>query len=114
MVNKIIEEMHKKMSIAARYTPTDKRMRSMYSFTVTHESRNLKQARPRRDQYVDLLRGIPRLLLPHRAYYITTYDACQAFLPFFATSNFRKHQRTLTIDCIHAIIIKKAEWRNMA
>ena len=38
----------------------------MHSFTAIHESRNLKQARPK-GQYVDLLRF--RLLLPHEYFY---------------------------------------------
>ena len=39
-----------------------------HSFTVTHESRNLKQARPK-GQYVDLLL-YESLLLPHNFYII--------------------------------------------
>lgn len=46
---------HKKTRYGENHTwCQDKKTDSMYSFTVTHESRNLKQARPD-GQYVDLL-----------------------------------------------------------
>ena len=55
---------HKKTRYGENHTwCQDKKTDSMYSFTVIHESRNLKQARPD-GQYVDLLRFL-RLLLPH-------------------------------------------------
>ena len=40
----------------------------MHPAAVAHESRKLKQARPRSVQYVDVLRTIARLLLPHRVF----------------------------------------------
>ena len=46
----------------------------MHSFTI-HESRNLKQARPK-GQYVDLLRRA-RLLLPHLFHYTILTRSCQ-------------------------------------
>ena len=47
----------------------------MYSReTVTHESRNLKQARLK-SQYVDLLRSKLRSLLPHRTIVIIAYSS---------------------------------------
>ena len=51
---------------------------SMYSFAVTHESRNLKQARPS-GQYVDLLRKCARYSLIRFLQYTTFFTICQSF-----------------------------------
>ncbi len=52
----------------------------MHSFTVTHESRNLKQARFLH-QYVDLLRDIHACYSPILCiHYITLYSLCQMIM----------------------------------
>ncbi len=71
------------------YCPENKG-ESMHSFTIMHESRNLKQARPINGQYVDLLRtrtlATPSTvghILPHNSVFVKCQPAIATEIAFF-------------------------------